>query len=161
MSASNAESETDYEKDNVAAIIRVGNQYLLQHREALPEIAYPGWWCLFGGARESGETAEQAIIRELEEELKLVISESVVFLSCIYERGSPRQRARKIYFDVAIKQQEADSLILCEGQRMRWLTFSEVLELGHSIVPYDISALALHFRMTHSPESLMPNSSPF
>lgn len=44
---------------------------LLQQRDHQPELPYPGWWTLFGGAVEAGETPAAAIRRELYEELRL------------------------------------------------------------------------------------------
>jgi len=56
----------------VAAIIAVSEPgYLLQLRDERHGIWYPGYWGLFGGTAESGETAEMAIRRELAEELSL------------------------------------------------------------------------------------------
>jgi hypothetical protein len=53
----------------VAAIITVAGQgYLMQLRDPIPGIFYPGHWGLFGGGAEDGEGEIATLKRELEEE---------------------------------------------------------------------------------------------
>lgn len=47
-------------------------RYLMQLRDDIPSILYPGHWGLFGGAIEPGETPEAAMRRELDEEIGFV-----------------------------------------------------------------------------------------
>src|ERR1700674_5416517 len=55
-----------------AAIIALpGKRYLMQLRDQKPNIFYPGHWGVFGGAIDVGETPEQCLYREIEEELGL------------------------------------------------------------------------------------------
>ena len=54
-----------------ALLVTADGRYLLQHRDPLPGIFFPGWWGLFGGALEPGESPETALRRELQEELRL------------------------------------------------------------------------------------------
>lgn len=51
------------------AIIHQNDQYLLQLRDNIPTIVYPGCWGLFGGHLEVGETPEEALVREIKEEI--------------------------------------------------------------------------------------------
>jgi 8-oxo-dGTP pyrophosphatase MutT (NUDIX family) len=61
----------DKEKDKVGLIlIDKNNNLLLQLRDNTPSIRYPNCVGTFGGQIEEGETAEQAIVRELKEELE-------------------------------------------------------------------------------------------
>ncbi|MDF0556970.1 NUDIX hydrolase [Kamptonema sp. UHCC 0994] len=51
------------------AILYRDGKLLLQLRDDIPGIAYPGCWALFGGHIEPGETPEIALRRELQEEI--------------------------------------------------------------------------------------------
>lgn len=51
------------------AILYQQDQYLMQLRDDIPGIAYPGHWGFFGGHCDPGEHPDDAIHRELMEEL--------------------------------------------------------------------------------------------
>lgn len=51
------------------AILVWEDQFLMQLRDDIPGIVYPGQWTFFGGHVDPGETPDQAIWRELEEEI--------------------------------------------------------------------------------------------
>jgi len=51
------------------AMLQRDGRWLLQLRDDIDTIIYPGHWGLFGGHLEAGETPEQAVLRELEEEI--------------------------------------------------------------------------------------------
>jgi len=55
----------------VLAILTVGDGYALQLRDERPDVASPGYWALFGGAVQDGESTVAAIRREIGEELGL------------------------------------------------------------------------------------------
>ncbi|MDB9529498.1 NUDIX domain-containing protein [Oscillatoria sp. CS-180] len=57
------------EKHVAIAILFRDNQFLLQLRDNIPTILYPGYWAFFGGHIEPGETAEEGVWREIEEEI--------------------------------------------------------------------------------------------
>lgn len=51
------------------AILHQDGKFLMQLRDDLPNIFYPGHWALFGGHIEPGEHPDTAIRRELLEEI--------------------------------------------------------------------------------------------
>ncbi|MBF2035953.1 MAG: NUDIX hydrolase [Leptolyngbyaceae cyanobacterium T60_A2020_046] len=51
------------------AILVQGDRFLLQLRDNIPTILYPGYWAFFGGHLEPGETPEEGVWRELAEEI--------------------------------------------------------------------------------------------
>ncbi|BAY13334.1 NUDIX hydrolase [Calothrix sp. NIES-2098] len=51
------------------AILYQENKFLMQLRDNIPTILYPGYWALFGGHIESGETPDIAVKREILEEI--------------------------------------------------------------------------------------------
>ena len=56
-------------KQVAIAILYQADRYLLQLRDPLPTIVYPGEWGLFGGHLETDETPEEAVWREIQEEI--------------------------------------------------------------------------------------------
>jgi 8-oxo-dGTP pyrophosphatase MutT (NUDIX family) len=64
----------------VAMIERQG-QWLLQLRDDIEGIVHPGTWGLFGGHLDPGETPEQALRREVEEEINWVAGEVSLWFS--------------------------------------------------------------------------------
>lgn len=61
------------------AILYYQEKFLLQLRDNMPGIAYPGCWGLFGGHMELGETPDVAMQRELVEEIGYTPSELTYF----------------------------------------------------------------------------------
>jgi 8-oxo-dGTP pyrophosphatase MutT (NUDIX family) len=51
------------------AILHQGSRFLMQLRDNIPTIRYPGYWALFGGHLEPDEHPDQAVQRELQEEI--------------------------------------------------------------------------------------------
>lgn len=51
------------------AMLQREGLWLLQLRDDIDSIIYPGHWGLFGGHLDPGETATEAVLRELHEEI--------------------------------------------------------------------------------------------
>jgi len=57
-----------------AIITDTRGRFLLQQREDIPGILYPGMLGLFGGHRERGETFLECAVREIHEEISYFVS---------------------------------------------------------------------------------------
>ncbi|MBW4441329.1 MAG: NUDIX hydrolase [Plectolyngbya sp. WJT66-NPBG17] len=100
-------------------ILHRGDQFLLQLRDNIPNIAYPGHWGLFGGHIEQDESPEIAVVRELQEEICYSPSEIVKF--GIYEDD----RAIRHVFAAPLTVGIAD-LTLLEGWDLGLFTRSQI-----------------------------------
>jgi 8-oxo-dGTP pyrophosphatase MutT (NUDIX family) len=129
--------------DAAVAIIVVDNAlYLMQLRDQVPNIFYPGHWGLFGGAIEANEDPTAALKRELEEELHLDIPDCRYFTNFTFEWGQHGSICRQFY-EVKISAPTLNKLTLHEGNEMRTFRASELLNLP-KVVPYDSFAVWLH-----------------
>lgn len=132
---------------NAAAAIIVieDGRYLLQLRDNVPGIWYPGHWGLFGGGVESGEDELAALQRELREEIGLDLEQDRTRLFTRFEfdlRPIGKDRYFRSYYEVQIPAAALPHLTLCEGADMRAFSGDEALDLRLS--PYDGFALFLH-----------------
>jgi 8-oxo-dGTP pyrophosphatase MutT (NUDIX family) len=130
-----------------AAIILIeGGRYLLQHRDAIPQIWFPDHWAMFGGATDPGESDEQGLRRELLEEISLDIPESEYryFTRFDFDFGfAGRGKIRRIFFEIGpLPLSVLGRIVLKEGQDVKALTFREAMSLR--MTPYDNFALWMH-----------------
>jgi 8-oxo-dGTP pyrophosphatase MutT (NUDIX family) len=61
------------------AILYQEGKFLMQLRDEIEGIAYPGHWGLFGGHLELNETPENAVKREILEEINYTLSNPIKF----------------------------------------------------------------------------------
>lgn len=66
------------------AILYRDDQFLMQLRDDLPTIVYPGHWSFFGGHIDPGESADTAVVRELQEEIGYTASDLRFFDRRVY-----------------------------------------------------------------------------
>lgn len=136
-------------EDAAVALITVdGAGYLMQLRDQKGGIFYPGHWGTFGGAVEPGEAIEQALSRELMEELALTPKTVEYFteIGIDFSFAGLKRIARRYYLtDIAAGQ--VDDLKLGEGSDMRIFTAAEILAQPR-VVPYDAFAIWLHSSRT-------------
>ena len=103
----------------VAAVIRDGDRIFATARGY---GEYKGWWEFPGGKIEAGETAEEALVREIREELETEIR--VGALIDMIEYDYPKFH---LSMDCFWAEVVAGRLVLKEAEDARWLT-RETLE---------------------------------
>jgi 8-oxo-dGTP diphosphatase len=104
------------------AMLQREGRWLMQLRDEIPGIVAPGCWGLFGGHLEPGETPEQAVRRELLEE----IGWQPRLLHYAMEQRLHRRTAHVFRAELSVPPEQ---LQLLEGQDMA-LVSSEELRSG-------------------------------
>jgi len=129
----------------VAALLVLGDgRYVMQLRDFKPHIFYPGHWGLFGGAIDPGESENDALRRELHEELGLIAGIITRFVRLEFDL-SPIG-AGKVYravYEVPVADEQLAAFNLREGLACEALTAREILT-ERSVVPYDAFAVWMH-----------------
>ena len=103
----------------VAALIWRGDKFMICQRPA--HKARGLLWEFVGGKVESGETKEQALIRECREELDILISVGDVFMNIIHEY--PDIAVHLTLFNATILEGEPHKL---EHNDIQWIMPSEI-----------------------------------
>ena len=117
----------------VAALIWHGNKFMRCQR---PEHKSRGLlWEFVGGKVESGETKEQALIRECKEELNVLLSVSDMFMEVVHEY--PDLTVHLTLFNATIAEGEPQKL---EHNDIKWITPSEIS--NYEFCPADKEILA-------------------
>jgi 8-oxo-dGTP pyrophosphatase MutT (NUDIX family) len=131
--------------DAVAAIIVADDdRYLMQLRDDIPRIFYPGFWGCFGGAVGAGEDPAAALKRELHEELEFAVGDCTKILSLDFDLCAITGRKNyRHYYLVRATDAEIGRFALHEGAAMKLFTPSELFALPN-VTPYDAFALWLH-----------------
>jgi len=135
----------------VAAIITTPQkEYLFQLRDSIEGIFYPGFLGCFGGAIGYLETDEEALIREIKEELSIKnfrydnfytmnLDFSPIGKSCVYRK----------YFVINLIDDNLQNIQLNEGSALVKIKYEDLFSLRYSIVPYDAFALDLYLASNH------------
>jgi len=99
-------------------------EILLYSRDNKKTIPFPHHWDLFGGYVEAGETPEQALIREVKEELNYDLKEFRFFKKYLCLRGDVHQNAKYVYIgkiNLPIGQ-----INLRVGERLKFFSRQEI-----------------------------------
>lgn len=110
----------------IAAIILENDQkeILLYLRDNKPNVPFPHHWDLFGGYIEEGETPEEALVREVKEELDYDLEDFRFFKEYDCTSGDVHPNMKYVYIGRINKQIE--NLSLQEGERLQFFSYDEI-----------------------------------
>lgn len=106
------------------AMLEREGRWLLQLRDDIDSIIYPGHWGLFGGHLDPGETPRQAVVRELQEEINWTPPDA---LEHWFSDDSGNRIAHVFRGQLSVP---LDQLQLLEGQEMKLVPLAELCS-GH------------------------------
>ncbi len=108
----------------VAAILRNPDaKILLQLRDDKPDLSFSNHWTLPGGKVEEGEAPEEAIYRELIEEIGIMLP---LKLWQVYERPHNDSANVEQYIYIGEINTVISSLEMNEGKDLRYFSFADV-----------------------------------
>jgi len=115
----------------VAAIIKKDNKYFVTQRGYGD---YKDWWEFPGGKIEEGETPEEALIREIKEELDadIIIDKYL----CTVEHGYPKYH---IKMDCYMCSLISEDITLKEHEAAKWLSIDEMGSIN--LLPIDVKVV--------------------
>ena len=103
----------------VAALIWNGSKFMICQRPAHKARGF--LWEFVGGKVESGETKENALIRECKEELNVILSVGDIFMDVVHEY--PDLTVHLTLFNATIAEGEPQKL---EHNDIQWIAPSEI-----------------------------------
>lgn len=111
------------------ALVIHDKKFLVVQRDNNPGILHPNMWNTPGGAIDAGETPEEAVLREIEEEVNIVDPLFIENMGVTtYDDESVVHR-----FAVRLTTEEFKNVrLVSEGQRLDWFTRTEALRLDIS-----------------------------
>jgi 8-oxo-dGTP pyrophosphatase MutT (NUDIX family) len=131
----------------VGALLQLSDgRYVMQLRDSNPDIFYPDHWGCFGGAVDDGEAPATALLRELEEELSVIVQPADVtrFTEFTFDFGFAGDGIRvRTYYAVTLPRADTHGLVLGEGADLAAFEAETLLAMPR-VVPYDAFALWMH-----------------
>ena len=105
-------------------LVNPAGSVLLQLRDDIPSIPFPGMWALPGGMLEPGELPLDCILREVDEELGARLAAGTVTHVVSKTRSYGLEHTFTAPFAATV-----DEIDLTEGQRVEWFTPEQIESL--------------------------------
>ena len=107
------------------ALVILENQeqeFAMQLRSQIPSIAHPGRWGCFGGHIEENEIPAKAALREIEEELSVILNPEKLTFHSTFKMGKEMEYS---IFHYLVKN-ELDHAVLMEGEDFSYFNAIEI-----------------------------------
>lgn len=130
----------------IAAVILENKQgeILLYLRDNKPNIPFPHHWDLFGGYVEEGETPEEALVREVKEELDYDLKEYRFFRKYDCLEGDAHPNVKYVY--VGKVDKPIEDLTLQEGEKLQFFSKDELPQIKFANILKSIVLDYVHSR---------------
>jgi 8-oxo-dGTP diphosphatase len=130
----------------IAAIILENDkgEFLLYLRDNKPGIPFPDHWDLIGGHVEEGETPEQALVREVKEELGIELQDYRFYKIFECYKGDAYENIKYIYsgkINIPIEE-----ITLYEGVRAQYFSREEILQVKFANI---LKSIVIDYMSTH------------
>jgi 8-oxo-dGTP pyrophosphatase MutT (NUDIX family) len=137
-------------------IVDSERRFLLQKRDRNPSIYFPGMWGLFGGACDDGEAPEQALVREVEEELVVSVA-SAQFIQRLNIQTDllGAELRERWFFSTVFSPDMVSRMTLREGESYRFFALAD-LPPPSEIVPFDLAAMLMYAHATMLGSQIRP-----
>jgi len=129
--------------EGVVVVVRRDGRYLMIRRA--PCVIVPGAWCFVGGAVEQGESQEQAVVREFQEE----VNGQVRPLRRVWEYTRPDGMLR-LYWWLADLLDDRLEPNPAEVAEIRWCTPDEIDDLPHVLESNRTFLASIGRRLIHA-----------
>jgi 8-oxo-dGTP diphosphatase len=131
----------------IAAIILENDkgEFLLALRDNKPGIPFPNHWDLIGGHVEDGETPEEALLREIKEELNIELKDYAFYKKYECLSGDAYENIKYIYtgkINLPIEE-----ITLLEGERAQFFSREEIPDVKFANI---IKTIVLDYIRDHS-----------
>jgi 8-oxo-dGTP diphosphatase len=138
---------SDRRPRTVSAFLHNGRgEVLVQLRDSKPGLRFPRCWSTLGGAMEAGESPEQAMQRELIEEIE--ICPPLTFWRTFDHRYAYRGQEVEVQVHAftGLLDIPAEAVRLHEGERVAWLNAADIERLPFA---FGLDALFREFFATY------------
>lgn len=137
-----AAGRDERQRGALGVVINRSGDVLLNLRDSIPTIAHPDRWSVLGGLCEPGEDESTALVRELAEEVGLVVADFDPLCRLIDHEGSGHLlTAFLVRTDAALEE-----LVLNEGQALDYFPWASAQ--GLDLVPFARRLLTAYFETT-------------
>jgi 8-oxo-dGTP diphosphatase len=116
-----------------AVLVDAAGRILLQLRDDIPTIPFPGMWAIPGGMLEPPETPLACIVREIAEELDVEMAPADVTHLMTRTRSYGVEHTFTARLDVP-----AEEIRLTEGQRVAWFPVAEAVGMDLAYEDADV-----------------------
>ena len=134
----------------------LNNNIYLQKRDQNKNIYFPGQWGLFGGSCEKDESPEDAIKREIFEELtiKIISPKKFLILKITTKYLGTKSRIRHFYHQ-KLNSTILSNIELREGETYNSFSFDKLPSLN-KLVPFDAAAISIFGLSQISRKQIIP-----